>query len=196
MQVEIWEFLKAVAHYWTAFLTGTALVALIWGYEHYKGESISWRIALWIMVLAAVVAVFFAWRYQYRGWIDERAYRTTVANDLATLRHSAQKRYYEWWEGCKDPQKFADGEKAAETMRQTIIAKLRKEVNAAEADYFNTPRMFEPFPANRTLVQCPKAPLINEFGYRVQRLGDIIQRLLQGPWGAHERIAVRRGVLG
>jgi hypothetical protein len=38
--------------------------------------------------------------------------------------------------------------------------------------------MFEPFPANRNLITCPSAPLINEFGNRVQRLGDIIQRLL------------------
>src|SRR5436309_6854265 len=111
---------------------------------------------------------------------NRRRYRVTVADELAALRHTAQKRYYEWWENCNDAPRFAEGEKAAEDMRLKIIEKLRKEVNAAEADYFNTPRMYEPFPANRTLVQCPKAPLINEFGYRVQRLGGIIQRLLLG----------------
>jgi hypothetical protein len=66
-------------------------------------------------------------------------------------------------------------------MRLKIIDNLRTAINEAEADYFNTPRMFEPFPANRSLIECPEPALINEFGYRVQRLGDIIQRLLQGP---------------
>jgi hypothetical protein len=118
------------------------------------------------------------WREQYRGWIEERQYRSRVADELAQLRHTAQKRYYEWWESCADPVTGPRAKQAAEEMRIKIAEKLRSEISAAEADYFNTPRMFEPFPASRTLIQCRGAALINEFGYRIQRLSDVIQRIL------------------
>ena len=178
MQTELWQFVKAVVEHWGSFLTGGVLIAAIWIYEHYKGESMPWRFALVVVAFAVVASMFLAWRDQYRGWIAERQYRSRVADDLAGLRHTAQKRYYEWWEACNDPTAAAKAKSAAEELREMIVNKLRKEISAAEADYFNTPRMFEPFPANRTLVTCHESPLINEFGYRIQRLSDIIQRVL------------------
>jgi len=178
MQNELWQFVKAVVDHWGSLLTGGALIAAIWLFEFYKGESMPWRFAVLIAALALVTSMFFAWRNQYRGWLEERRYRSRVADDLAAFRHSAQKRYYEWWEACNDPAAGAKAKTAAEDLREMIVNKLRTEISAAEADYFNTPRMFEPFPASRTLVQCHEAPLINEFGYRIQRLSDVIQRVL------------------
>ena len=178
MQSEIVEFSKAIIGYWGSWLTGGVLIAIIWIYEHYKGDSLPWRVVFIVVVLSFVVAVFLAWREQYRGWIAERQYRSHAADEFAVLRHAAQKRYYLWWEACQDQEAASKAATDAERMRIEIYDKLRTEISLAEADYFNTPRMFEPFPANRTLIACPSAPLINEFGYRIQRLSDIIQRLL------------------
>ena len=175
---EVWQFLKGVADHWGSLLTGGVIIAAITLYERRRGEAIPWRAALFLAALALVFSMFLAWRDQYRGWIAERQYRSRVADDLAGLRHTAQKRYYEWWEACNDARAAAQAKSAAEELREMIVNKLRKEISAAEADYFNTPRMFEPFPANRTLVTCHESPLINEFGYRIQRLSDIIQRVL------------------
>ncbi len=184
MLPDIFEFGKAVVTHWSSWLTGGLIIAAIWVYEHFKGQSLSWRFAAVILVLCFLAATFMAWRDQYRGWIEEQQYRSRVADELAKLRHAAQKRYYEWWEACADPTAAANAKKAAEDMRVRIVEKLQREISFAQADYFNTPRMYEPFPANRTLIQCPEAALINEFGYRVQRLGEIIQRILpQRPAG-------------
>lgn len=181
---DILEFTKSVVTHWGSWLTGGLVIAAIWVYEHFKGESLSWKFAAVVLVFCFLAATFMAWRDQSLGWIEERQYRSRVADDFAKLRHTAQKRYYEWWEVCADPVAGANAKTAAEEMRIRIVEKIQQEISFAQADYFNTPRMFEPFPANRTLIQCPEAALINEFGYRVQRLGDIIQRvLLQKPLG-------------
>ena len=182
---DVGEFAKSVAMHWGSWLTGGLIIAAIWVYEHFKGEALPWRFAAVVLALCFLIATFMTWREQHRGWIEERQYRSRVADEFAQLRHSAQKRYYEWWESCSDPVAGATAKKAAEEMRVSIVDKLQKEISLAQADYFNTPRMFEPFPANRTLIQCPEAALINEFGYRLQRLGEIIQRILsQKPLGA------------
>lgn len=178
MQSEVIEFSKTVISYWGSWLTGGVLIALIWIYEHYRGQSLPWRVIAAIVALSFVVSVFLAWREQYRGWISERQYRSRAADEFAVLRHAAQKRYYMWWEACQDEEAASVAAAEAERMRVEIYEKLKKELSLAEADYFNTPRMFEPFPANRTLITCRSAPLVNEFGYRIQRLGDVIQRLL------------------
>ena len=79
----------------------------------------------------------------------------------------------------------ANAKKTAEEMRVRIVEKLQREISFAQADYVNTPRMYEPFPANRTLIQCQETALINEFGYRLRRLGEVIQRILPSrPIGA------------
>jgi len=186
MAGDAWEFAKAVASHWGSWLTGGLIIAAIWVYEHFKGESLPWGFAVVVLGASFIIATFMAWREQHVGWVAEREYRSRVADDFSRLRHSAQKRYYEWWEACSDPAASTKAKKDAEDIRLRIVEKLEKEISLAEADYFNTPRMFEPFPANRTLVQCPEAALINEFGYRVQRLGEVIQRLLPQK-GAHGR---------
>ena len=178
MAGDAWEFVKAVAAHWGSWLTGGVIIAAIAVYEHFKGESLAWKFFLVVLTASFIIATFMAWREQHLGWIEERQYRSRVADDFASLRHAAQKRYYEWWEACSDPVVSGKAKHDAEEMRVRIVEKLQKEISLAEADYFNTPRMFEPFPANRTLVQCPEAALINEFGYRIQRLGEVIQRLL------------------
>lgn len=185
MLSDILEFTKAVVTHWGSWLTGSLIIAAIWVYEHFKGESLSWKFAAVVLAVCFLAATFIAWRDQSQGWSEERQYRSRVADELAKLRHTAQKRYYEWWEACADPVAGAKAKKVAEEMRTRIVEKLQREISFAQADYFNTPRMYEPFPANRTLIQCPEAALINEFGYRVQRLGEVIQRVLpQRPLGA------------
>jgi len=129
-------------------------------------------------VITFVVSTFLAWQEQYRGLIEEREYRTRRADEFAQLRHTAQKRYYDWWENCGNPAVAEKAKAVAEEVRMQIVEKLKREISDAEADYFNTPRMFEPFPANRNLINCPDAVLLNEFGYRIQRLSDVIQRIL------------------
>jgi len=178
MQADIVEFTKSVVSYWGSFLTGSIIIAIIWIWEHYRGEAIPWRLVVLVACAALATSVFMAWREQHQELLKERAYRAREADEFARLRHSAQKRYYEWWEACRDPAKVGEAKKAAEEARVRIVEKLKVEISEAEADYFNTPRMFEPFPANRNLVFCPESPLINEFGYRIQRLGEIIQRIL------------------
>lgn len=106
-------------------------------------------------------------------------HRHRLADDLARLQHTARKRYVEWWTHCQDPQKAADAEREAEQVRQTITTTLKNRLGDAEATYFNTPKAVEPFP-NTTVLNCPKAVLINELGHRIDRLGEIIQRLRAG----------------
>ena len=178
MLADILEFAKSVVTHWGSWLTGGLIIAAVWVYEHFKGEPLPWKFSAVVLAFCLLAATFIAWREQYRGWIEERQYRSRVADEFAKLRHTGQKRYYEWWEACSNPAASAKAKQAAEEMRVQIFTKLEKEISLAQADYFNTPRMFEPFPANRTLIQCPEAALINEFGYRLQRLSDVIQRVL------------------
>jgi len=178
MQGELLMFLRAVVGYWGSFLTGGVVIAIIWLLEHYRGQPVPWRVVAFVAVLAFAASTFMAWREEHRALINERKYRSRAADEFAGLRHTAQKRYYEWWEACHDPKKAPAAKDAAELIRTRIVEKLRSEISEAEADYFNTPRMFEPFPGDRNLITCPEAALINEFGYRVQRLSDVVQRIL------------------
>jgi hypothetical protein len=116
MLSDIVEFAKAVVTHWGSLLTGGLIIAAIWIYEHFKGESLSWRFALVVLVLCFLAATYMAWRDQYLGWIEERQYRSRAAGEFAKLRHTAQKRYYEWWEACADPVAAANAKKAAEEM--------------------------------------------------------------------------------
>src|SRR5438552_1209662 len=117
MQQEILEFLKAIFGYWGSLLTGGAVIAGIWIYEHYRGQNLPWRLIAMIVTLCFIVAVFLAWRDQYRGWIGERQYRSRSADKLAALRHAAQKRYYMWWEACRDEGAASKAAAEAERMR-------------------------------------------------------------------------------
>jgi hypothetical protein len=107
-----------------------------------------------------------------------------LAGDLAKLRHAGQKRFWAWWESCfdnlrpkpTDPARRAD----AEQMRQQIYDKLERERGTADAVFFNTPRMNEPFPPNSTLPLCAEGIEIKQFGYRLDRLGEIIDRIQRG----------------
>jgi hypothetical protein len=108
-----------------------------------------------------------------------------LAGDLARLRHAGQKRLWAWWESCfdvtgrpkpTDPERRAD----AEEMRKQIYDRLERERGTADAIFFNTPRMNEPFPPNSTLPLCPEGIEIKQFGYRLDRLGEIIDRIQRG----------------
>ena len=101
-----------------------------------------------------------------------------LADHLSKLRHKGRKVYTEWWTYCQDPGKAVTAYKEAEDLRVQIIGLLREKVSAAEADYFNTPRAAEPFP-DTSLKLCPQAVLINEWGHRLERLGEVIQRLIR-----------------
>ena len=132
MQGEIWEFVKSVASNWGSWLTGGVIIAAIWVYEHFKGESLPWRLVWLVVAFTFIVATFMAWREQYRGWIEERQYRSRVADEFAQLRHAAQKRYYEWWESCVDPVAGPKAKQAAEEMRVKIVREPSRPCSAAE----------------------------------------------------------------
>lgn len=176
-------FAWAVFSHWQAWVTGGGIAALTQVVERLGGWTLSRPTYVRIFIVSfLLVAFFLAWRDQYTALIEERRYRSRVADELAELRHAAQKRYYAWWESCFDQNgpKPADPVAAAEAekFRVQIFEKLEKEISLAAADYFNTPKMNEPFPPNRNLVLCPDAVHIKEFGYRVERLSEIIQRIL------------------
>src|SRR3989442_11065866 len=139
MQGELLMFLRAVVGYWGSFLTGGVVIAIIWLLEHYRGQPVPWRIVAFVAVLAFAASTFMAWREEHRALIDERKYRSRAADEFARLRHSAQKRYYDWWETCRDPKTAAAAKEAADQLRVQIVEKLKLEISEAEADYFNTP---------------------------------------------------------
>ena len=108
-----------------------------------------------------------------------------LAGDLARLRHAGQKRFWAWWESCfdatgrpkpTDPEERAD----AERIRVQIYDKLEHERGTADAVFFNTPRMNEPFPPHSTLPLCPEGIEIKQFGYKLDRLSEIIDRIQRG----------------
>ena len=111
------------------------------------------------------------------SWTIYRSY--TAAKELADLRREGWKRYTEWWTFCQEEAKSQEAEDKAEAIRLKIISILTEKVSEAEADYFNTPKAAEPFPHWTTLKDCPKAILNNQFGHRLERLGEIIQRIKQ-----------------
>lgn len=117
-----------------------------------------------LFLTLAVVDVLQMWRTQL------------IVEELAKLRTAGRKRYTEWWTFCQDSSKSAQVEQEAEQMRLKVIGILRSKVSLAEADYFNTPKAAEEFPST-SLKHCPQAVLINEFGHRLDRLGEIIQRI-------------------
>jgi hypothetical protein len=108
-----------------------------------------------------------------------------LAGDLARLRHAGEKRFWAWWESCFDTTgrpKPTDPERRSEVeqVRTQIYDKLEHERGAADAVFFNTPRMNEPFPENSTLRFCPEGIEIKQFGYKLDRLGEIIDRIQRG----------------
>src|SRR5215467_4931859 len=53
MAAEIWKFVKAVVTHFGSWLTGGLIIAAVSMYEHFKGESLSWKF------FAVVVAASF-----------------------------------------------------------------------------------------------------------------------------------------
>ncbi len=166
------ELLRAIAAQAWLFIT-VALAALVATNSKDKDP--------WLRTIGFAAAIGFALLFVVLVSLDARTiYRShTAATTLADLRREGWKRYTEWWTDCGDPAKAAEAEKAAEAIRVKIIAILTDKVSLAEADYFNTPKAAEPFPHWTSLKDCPKAILNNQFGHRLERLGEIIQRIKQ-----------------
>jgi hypothetical protein len=99
----------------------------------------------------------------------------------------------EWWTDCGDGGKAQEAKEKAEAIRLKIIDLLKAKVSEAEAEYFNTPKAAEPFPHWTTLKYCPENILINQFAYRLERLGEIILRIKQRGGGVHGRSYDRNG---
>lgn len=100
----------------------------------------------------------------------------SLAENLADRQRAARKRYVEWWTYCEDGNRATEVERESEVLREQIRSLLRAKVRAAEAEYFNTPKAAEPFP-DTTIRNCPQAVRINEWAHRIDRLGEIIQRV-------------------
>jgi len=108
----------------------------------------------------------------------------TAAKELADLRREGWKQYTVWWTSCNDAAKAKEAEDRAEALRVKIIDRLTKKVSETEAEYFNTPKAVEAFPFHTTLSSCPRNILINQFAHRLERLGEIIQRIKQRGGGS------------
>jgi hypothetical protein len=168
------EILRAVVGQAWSLVTA-ALAALVAtetseGWLRHVGLGAAITFTLFFLVLSASDA-----RTIYRSH--------TAARELANLRREGWKRYTEWWTHCHEP-KAAETKERAEALRLRIIALLTEKVSEAEADYFNTPKAVEAFPFHTTLAGCPENILINHFAHRLERLGEIIQRIKQRGGGS------------
>jgi hypothetical protein len=134
----------------------------------------------WLRRAAFSAAILFAVLFLLLAISDSvTIYRNHVAaQELANLRREGWKRYTEWWTHCQESENAANIYKHAETTRLQIISLLTEKVSETEAEYFNTPKAAEPFPTT-TVVQCPQGVLVNQFAHRLERLGEIIQRIKQ-----------------
>jgi hypothetical protein len=135
--------------------------------------------SLWLRLIGIASALLFAVLFcclVTSDWLTIYQSHAT-ARELARLRGEGRKRYIEWWTFCHTGQAI-ECEERAEALRLRVIELLVREVSAQEADYFNNSRGAEPFPQTN-LRLCPQAVRINEFGYRLERLGEIIQRIDQ-----------------
>ena len=109
-----------------------------------------------------------------------------LSGDLARLRYVGEKQFWAWLRSCFDASgrpKPTDPEMRAEAeqMRKRIYDELEHERGTADAVFFNAPRVNESFPPNSELLSlCPEGIEITQFGYRLDRLGEIIDRIQRG----------------
>jgi hypothetical protein len=177
---EVWSFIRAVLRRWTALVTSSLSVALLLVLERLTGKSIDlWFFISVFVVVFIVWACFFVWRDEHRALIAEQAFKSTTADALAELQGQGRKIYVRWWTGCHNTIVAATEIKTSEEWRVAVLVKLEKDINRAEAIYFNTPKAAEALPPT-SIDRCPQGILINELGHRIDRLGEIVQRLLQG----------------
>jgi len=133
--------------------------------------------ALWLRMTGFTAAALFALLFCVRVTTEWLAIYESYATprELARLRQEGRKRYTEWWTFCQTAE-AAECQQRAEEIQARIRTLLAQNVGADEADYFNNAGAAEPFPETN-LRLCPQAVLINEFGHRLDRLGEIIQRV-------------------
>jgi hypothetical protein len=175
---EIGLFVWSVLTHWQALATGGIITGLLLVAEMVFDWPLSRQAFIVVVVVVFLLAAFFfAWRDEYRTVQAERAYKTTIANDLADRQRHGRKIYVRWWTHCQDREESATDEAEAEQWRLDVMQQITNRISAAEAEYFNTPRAAEAAPPT-SLVNCPRGVLINELGHRVDRLGEIIQRVL------------------
>lgn len=97
-----------------------------------------------------------------------------IANLLGNLRHAGRKRYLEWLAG------YPDAEQKAEEWRLQVASILEKNYGSAINSRFNEPKATEAVgisvPGGTALVFSKAI----EHGYRVDRLGDIIEDIIAG----------------
>lgn len=175
---EIGFFVWSVLTHWQALATGGIISGLLLVAEKVFDWPLSKQAFIDVVVIMFLLAAFFfAWRDKHRTVQAERAYKTTISNDLADRQRHGRKIYVRWWTHCQDREQAAADETEAEQWRVDVMQRITSEIRAAEAEYFNTPRAAEAVPPTN-IVNCPQGVLINELGHRVDRLGEIVQRVL------------------
>ena len=186
---EIALFAWNVLMHWQAFATGGIITAILLVFEKLFALTLSKQNFIIIVIgVFFLAAFFFTWRDEHRTLEAERAYKTQIANDCADLRRHGRKIYVRWWTDCQNREASVSHEAEAEQWRTQVLQRISTEISAAEADYFNTPRAAEAVPPT-SIIGCPQGVLINELGHRIDRLGEIVLRILTRHVGAMREVA-------
>ncbi len=80
---ETYQFVLSIIHFWIVLLTGSIVAAGIGAWEHSRG-GLSWGLYRYILGLTLLVAVFLAWREQFRR-VQGPAQRRSIREQLGAF---------------------------------------------------------------------------------------------------------------
>ncbi len=80
---ETYRFVLSILHFWIVLLTGSIVAAGIGAWEHSRG-GLSWGLYRYILGLTLLVAVFLAWREQFRR-VQGPAQRRSIREQLGAF---------------------------------------------------------------------------------------------------------------
>jgi len=88
---EVSEFLWAVVGYWQVYITGGLVTALIIAIEHRRNKTVHWSIYRRLLAAFLFLAVFLAWREQYRKGQEALAARSSAEGSLEEARKEVER---------------------------------------------------------------------------------------------------------
>jgi len=144
----------------------------------YREKGVPAWIGVIVGLLLFVWSPVLAWRDEYRARLRD----TGLAVELATMRDDYYSRMNDWWTICEFEDKWKEAFDAAEATRKRIYDRLAAR-SAVLADEFNTQRADERLPEAIMLKSsgCLRPGVISVYWHRLDRLGNIIQRLRRQP---------------
>jgi len=144
-----------------------------------------WTLPRWLyfvlFIVVLIAACFETWRDEYHARLRDSA----LAVELAVLRDDFYSRMNDWWAICEFEDEWNKAFAAAETTRKRIHDLLMTR-SPVLADEFNTQRADERLPEAIMLQSsgCRRPGVISVYWHRLDRLGNIIQKLQSRPLGS------------